>query len=151
METDVAVEETQSSHISEQDGQNEEFRALFRQQKYLNNLTEQALRKNQPLIILNLLHENSSLQMAEDLNGTSKLEQTCLQALSMRACPGGSHVEISIDSMACENEEACNSSGKASATPVLSVAPIPDSDLPLIVSCSSNQSKHKIHFEQYAQ
>ncbi|XWS65239.1 hypothetical protein CRYUN_Cryun05aG0075300 [Craigia yunnanensis] len=134
METDVSVEETQSSHISEQDGQNEEFGALFRQQKYLNNLTEHALRKNQPLIILNFLHEKSSLLMAEYLNGTPKLEQTCLQALSMRACPGAPPVEISIDSMVCDNQEACLSSGKAGSTPVLSVAPIPDSDLPPIVS-----------------
>ncbi|XWS58910.1 hypothetical protein CRYUN_Cryun08bG0075000 [Craigia yunnanensis] len=134
LETDVPVEETQSSHISEQDGQNEEFGALLRQQKYLNNLTEHALRKNQPLIILNLLHEKASLLMAEDLNGTPKLELTCLQALSMWACPGSPPVEISIDSMVHDNQEAYLSRGKSGATPVLSVAPIPDSDLPLIVS-----------------
>ena len=56
METDVPVEETQSSDISKQDGQNEEFGVLFRQQQYLNNLTEHALRKNKPFIILNLLY-----------------------------------------------------------------------------------------------
>ncbi|XVF30240.1 hypothetical protein REPUB_Repub16aG0040000 [Reevesia pubescens] len=134
METDVPVVETQSSHISMQDGQNEEFCTLLRQQKYLNNLTEHALRKNQPLIILNLLHEKASLLMAEDLDGTPKLEQTCLQALTMRACPGGPPVETSIDNMVHDNQEACFSSGKAGATPVLSVAPISDSDLPLIVS-----------------
>ncbi|KAL4339414.1 hypothetical protein GQ457_08G014350 [Hibiscus cannabinus] len=134
MESDVPVVETQTSHISEQDGQNEEFGALLRQQKYLNSLTEHALRKNQPLIILNLLHEKASLQMAGDLNGTPKLEQTCLQALSMRAYPFGSLVEISIDSMEQDNQEACMSSGKAGASPALSVVPIPDSDLPLIVS-----------------
>ncbi|XP_022718437.1 chromatin assembly factor 1 subunit FAS1 [Durio zibethinus] len=140
METDVPVEETQCSHISEKE-KNEEFGALLWQQKYLNNLTEHALRKNQPLIILNLLHEKASLLMAEDLNGTPKLEQTCLQALSMRVCPGGPPVELSIDIMVHENQEACLSSGKAGATPFLSVAPIPDSDLPLFVStiqsCSS--------------
>ncbi|KAK8546550.1 hypothetical protein V6N13_067759 [Hibiscus sabdariffa] len=134
MESDVPVVETQTSHISEQDMQNEEFGALLRQQKYLNSLTEHALRKNQPLIILNLLHEKASLQMVEDLNGTPKLEQTCLQALSMRAYPFGSSVEISIDSVEQGNQEACMSSGKAGATPALSVVPIPDSDLPLIVS-----------------
>ncbi|KAK8994857.1 hypothetical protein V6N11_045926 [Hibiscus sabdariffa] len=134
MESDVPVVETQTSHISEQDGQNEEFGALLRQQKYLNSLTEHALRKNQPLIILNLLHEKAPLQMAEDLNGTPKLEQSCLQALSMRAYPFGSSVEISIDSMEHDNQEDCMSSGKAGATPASSVVPIPDSDLPLIVS-----------------
>ncbi|GMI84535.1 FASCIATA 1, NUCLEOSOME/CHROMATIN ASSEMBLY FACTOR GROUP B, FUGU 2 [Hibiscus trionum] len=134
MESDVPVVVAQTSHISEQDGQNEEFGALLRQQKYLNSLTEHALRKNQPLFILNLLHEKASLLMAEDLNGTPKLEQTCLQALSMRAYPFGPSVEISIDSMEHDNQEACMSSGKAGATPALSVVPIPDSDLPLIVS-----------------
>ncbi|KAE8673119.1 hypothetical protein F3Y22_tig00111810pilonHSYRG00022 [Hibiscus syriacus] len=130
MESDVPVVETQTSNISEQDGQNEEFGALLRQQKYLNNLTEHALQKNQPLIILNLLHEKASLLMAEDLNGTPKLEQTCLQALSMQVYPFGPSVEISIDSMEHDNQEACTSSGKAGATPAL----ILNSDLPLIVS-----------------
>ncbi|KAE8664754.1 Chromatin assembly factor 1 subunit FAS1 [Hibiscus syriacus] len=130
MESDVPVVETQTSNISEQDVQNEEFGALLRQQKYLNNLTEHALRKNQPLIILNLLNEKASLLMAEDLNGTPKLEQTCLQALSMQVNPFGPSVEISIDSMELDNQEACTSSGKAGATPIL----ILDSDLPLIVS-----------------
>ncbi|TYH91300.1 hypothetical protein ES332_A13G108400v1 [Gossypium tomentosum] len=134
MESDVPVQDIQSSHISKQDGRNEEFSALLRQQKCLNNITEQALRKNQVLIILNLFHEKASLLMAEDLNGTPKLEQTCLQALSMRAYPGGHSIEISIDSKVHDNQEACLSSAKAGVTPVLSVVPIPDSDLPLIVS-----------------
>ncbi|PPS13746.1 hypothetical protein GOBAR_AA06830 [Gossypium barbadense] len=134
MEIDVHVVETQSSHINEQVTQNEEFGALLRQQNYLNNLTEHALRKNQPLIILNLLHEKASLLMAEDLNGNPKLEQACLQALSMLACPGAPSVEISLDSMVYDNQEACLSGGKAVATPVSSVESIPDSDLPLIVS-----------------
>ncbi|TYI46446.1 hypothetical protein E1A91_D13G107800v1 [Gossypium mustelinum] len=134
MESDVPVQDIQSSHISEQDGWNEEFSALLRQQKCLNNITEQALRKNQVLIILNLLHEKASLLMAEDLNGTPKLEQTCLQALSMRAYPGGHSIEISIDSKVHDNQEACLSSVKAGVTPVLSLVPILDSDLPLIVS-----------------
>ncbi|KAK8532231.1 hypothetical protein V6N12_053677 [Hibiscus sabdariffa] len=145
MESDVPVVETQTSHISEQDGHNEEFGALLRQQKYLNKFTELALRKNQPLFISNFLHEKASLLMAEDLSGTPKLEQTCLQTLSMRAYPFGPSVAISIDSMEHENHEACMSSGKAGATPALSVVPIPDSDLPLIVSsiqsCSHGMRK----------
>ncbi|XP_021289832.1 chromatin assembly factor 1 subunit FAS1 [Herrania umbratica] len=132
--TDAAVEETKSSPMSEQDGQNEEFYTFLRQQKYLNSLTEHALRKNQPLIILNISHEKTSVLMAEDLTDTCKLELTCLQALSMRACPDGSPVAISVDSIADDNQEACLSSSKASITPVLTVAPIPDSDMPLIVS-----------------
>ncbi|XP_017977661.1 PREDICTED: chromatin assembly factor 1 subunit FAS1 isoform X1 [Theobroma cacao] len=132
--TDVALEETKSSPMSEQDGQNEEFYTFLRQQKYLNSLTEHALQKNQPLIILNISHEKTSVLMAEDLTNTCKLELTCLQALSMRACPDGSPVEISVDSIADDNQEACLSSSKASTTPVLTVAPILDSDMPLIVS-----------------
>ncbi|OMO57564.1 Chromatin assembly factor 1 subunit A [Corchorus capsularis] len=134
METDVQVDESISSPTHELDRLNEEFSALLRQQNHLNNLTEHALRKNQPLIILNLLHEKTSLLMAEDLSGTPKLEQTFLQALSMRACPDGSPVEISIVDAVDDNEEDCPSSGKASTTPLLNVAPIADSDLPLIVS-----------------
>ncbi|KAL4325319.1 hypothetical protein GQ457_11G005640 [Hibiscus cannabinus] len=145
MESDVPVVETQTSHISEQDGHNEEFGALLRQQKYLNKFTELALRKNQPLFISNFLHEKASLLMAEDLSGTPILEQTCLQTLSMRAYPFGPSVEISIDSMEHENHEACMSSGKAGVTPALSVVPIPDSDLPLIISsiqsCSHGMRK----------
>ncbi|OMO82542.1 Chromatin assembly factor 1 subunit A [Corchorus olitorius] len=134
MQTDVQVDESISSPTHEQDRLNEEFCALLRQQNYLNNLTEHALRKNQPLIILNLLHDKTSLLMAEDVSGTPKLEQTFLQALSMRACPGGSPVEISIVNAVDDNEEDCPSSGKPSTTPLLNVAPIADSDLPLIVS-----------------
>lgn len=144
MEIDAHVVETQSSHINEQVTQNEEFGALLRQQNYLNNLTEHALRKNQPLIILNLLHEKASLLMAEDLNGNPKLEQACLQALSMLACPGAPSVEISLDNMVYDNQEACLSGGKAVATPVSSVESIPDSDLPLIVSSNSSKVYCKI-------
>lgn len=44
----------------------EEFRTLLRQQKVLNTLTEQALRKSQPLVISNLAHEKADLLTAQD-------------------------------------------------------------------------------------
>ena len=75
--TDPTVEEAKSSPGCGAESESEEFCVLLWQQKYLHNLTERALRKNQPLIILNLMHEKVPLLMAEDLNGTPKLEQMC--------------------------------------------------------------------------
>lgn len=134
METDVAVEEARSSPNCKQDSKRDEFCSLLRQQKYLNNLTEHALRKNQPLIILNLMHEKAALLMAEDLSGTPKLEQMCLQALSMRVFPDGSPIEISIENTQDEDHEACLSGSKGSSTPISTVNAITESDLPTIVS-----------------
>jgi chromatin assembly factor 1 subunit A len=134
METDVAIEEPRSSPSCKQDSKSEEFCALLRQQKYLNNLTEQALRRNQPLIILNLMHEKAALLMAEDLSGTPKLEQTCLQALSICVFPDS--VEISIENKEDGDQEACRSSGKGSTTPISTVNAIQDPDLPSVVSCA---------------
>ncbi|KAL5582967.1 hypothetical protein UlMin_015409 [Ulmus minor] len=140
METDIIVEKAKSSPALE----NEEFCVLLRQQKYLNNVTEHALRKNQPLIILNLMHEKASLLSAEDLAGTAKLEQMCLLALSMRPLPGGPPIEISLDSIEDNNVEACMSSGKGSATST--VIAISDLDLHKMVSAiqSCTQGLQKV-------
>ena len=51
MEIDDDIDGADSSPSCKNDIEIEEFCALLRQQKYLNNLTEHALRKNQPLII----------------------------------------------------------------------------------------------------
>lgn len=134
METDVIVEEARSSPSCKEDSKSGEFCTLLQQQKYLNNLTEQALRRNQPLIVLNLMHEKAAFLMAEDLIGTPKLEQMCLQALSMCVFPDS--VEISIENMEDEDQEACLSSGKSSTTLVSTVNNIPDTDLPTVVSCA---------------
>ncbi|KAH7542120.1 hypothetical protein FEM48_Zijuj02G0039700 [Ziziphus jujuba var. spinosa] len=141
METDIRVDEANSSSGCQQDLESEEFSALLRQQKYLNNLTEHALRKGQPLIILNLLHEKDSLLNAEDLAGTSRMEQMCLQALSMRMFPGGPPTEISLDNEQDHDREACLSSGKSCITPVSTPTAIPDSDLPTIVSAIQSCSQ----------
>ncbi|GLT40932.1 hypothetical protein SLA2020_150280 [Shorea laevis] len=133
METDVAHGTTHLNNYKE-DMLSEAFCALLRQQKYLNNFTEHALRKNQPLIILNLMHEKASLLTAEDISGILKLEQTCLQALSICEFPGCSPVGISIDNMQEEDQDASLSSGKDSTMPFSTTAKVPDSDLPIIVS-----------------
>lgn len=139
MDIDPSVEEAKSSPSCKQELEREKPCALLRQQKHLNTITEHALRKNQPLIILNLMHEKVPFLMAEDLSGTCKMEQTCLQALSMHVFPGGLHVEITLDSMEDEKEEACLSNGSVSTTNT-PVTTLPESSLPEIVSCSINHS-----------
>ncbi|XP_048436592.1 chromatin assembly factor 1 subunit FAS1-like isoform X3 [Pyrus x bretschneideri] len=146
METDTTFEETRSSPRIKQDLESEKFSILLRQQKYLGNLTERALQKNQPLIISNLAHDKVSLLKAEDLNGTLKLEQMCLQALSMHVFPGRSHVEISVDGIQEDNQEVCLLSGSRCIKSTSAVTAIPESDLPTIVSViqSCSQSINKV-------
>ncbi|KAK3162717.1 hypothetical protein QOZ80_1BG0092860 [Eleusine coracana subsp. coracana] len=110
----------------------EEFRSLLRQQKVLNTLTEQALRKSQPLVISNINNEKAQLMMAEDLKGLAKIEQLCLQVLSMRICPGGAVVGVPcIDSSPPTTEGIDQSNGKTSSPAAASA--IPETDLPEIV------------------
>lgn len=134
METDITVEEPKGSPGCQQNVESEEFSALLRQQKYLNTLTDHALRKSRPLIISNLMHEKASLLNAEDLTGIAKVEQKCLLALSMRIFPGGPPIEISLNNEQDHDQQACHSSGKGCTTPASTVTPIPDTDLPTLVS-----------------
>ncbi|KAM0905940.1 hypothetical protein ACQ4PT_016962 [Festuca glaucescens] len=108
----------------------EEFRTLLRQQKVLNNLTEQALRKSQPLVISNLAHEKAELLTAHDLMGTSKVEQLCLQVLSMRICPGGGVVDVPVIDSSATAEETNQTNAKSSPSAASSIL---DTDLPEIV------------------
>ncbi|KAM0946519.1 putative chromatin assembly factor 1 subunit A [Dioscorea sansibarensis] len=139
-------DKSKSSPCCEQEAETEEFRTLLRHQKYLCSWTEQALRKCQPLIISNLMHEKTELLMTEDLAGTDKLEQICLQAICMRACPGGSVVDIPA------NHDQLNSDHEIShlqkegfSLPMTSMAAIQDADLPEFVesikSCSGGMNK----------
>ncbi|KAJ7973649.1 Chromatin assembly factor 1 subunit FAS1 [Quillaja saponaria] len=134
MEMVIKIEEAQRSPVFKQEKESEEFCALLRHQKYLNNLTEHTLRKNQPLIISNLMHDKSSLLLVKNLSGTLKLEQMCMEALSMRGIPGGSPVQISKDNMQYDEQEACLSCGNAGAAPISLVTATLDSNLPEIVS-----------------
>ncbi|XP_027353109.1 chromatin assembly factor 1 subunit FAS1 isoform X2 [Abrus precatorius] len=141
MEIDNDIEGADSSPSCKDDAESEEFCALLRLQKYLNNLTEHALRKNQPLIISNLIHDKEILLLDHHISGAPKLEQMCLQALSMYIIPGCSDIEISMDQMQDKDQEACLSSGKGGTCPVSDVAIIPDSDLPIIVTTIQNCSQ----------
>lgn len=134
MEIDDEIELADSSPSCKSDIECEEFGALLRQQKYVNNLTEQALRRNQPLIISNFIHDKEFLS---DHN-TPKLEQLCLQALSMYVIPGSSDIQISMDKMQDEDQEVRLSTGKSGASPISGAAIIPDSDLSSIVNTIQN-------------
>lgn len=120
---------------SPQEGPGEEFVVLLRQQKYLHNLTEQALKKNKPLIILNLMHEKAPLLLADELAGNEKVEQICLGALTICSFPGHSSIPISnCDDVVEGDSEACPSGSKASIPQVASSAALADSDFHQIVS-----------------
>lgn len=143
-ESDCSVEEIKSGCKHELES--EEMCVLLRQQKCLHNMTERALRKNQPLIISNLMHENASLSMIEELTDIQKLEQMCLQALSMRIFSGGPSIEITIDYYHQEEDlENCTSNNKGCTTSAATPLAILDSDLPEIVSsiqsCSQGINK----------
>uniref|UniRef100_A0A0E0N678 Chromatin assembly factor 1 subunit FSM n=1 Tax=Oryza rufipogon TaxID=4529 RepID=A0A0E0N678_ORYRU len=120
-----------SSSPPDQCAEVEEFRALLRQQKVLNTLTEQALRKSQPLVISNLTHEKAELLTAGDLKGTSKIEQLCLQVLSMRICPGGATIDLPVIDSSSANAEETNQLNVKSSPAAASA--IPDTDLAEIV------------------
>jgi chromatin assembly factor 1 subunit A len=135
MDTDLSVEEARSSPCCKQDLQSEEFCTLLKQQRYLNNFTDNALRKNHPLIMLNLMHEKDAFLVADDLGDIPKVEKMCLQALSIRAFPGGPQIEISLD-VSPENHDACLSNSKPSATLIPTMITLQDSDMPLVVSCA---------------
>ncbi|KAG9142402.1 hypothetical protein Leryth_020804 [Lithospermum erythrorhizon] len=115
---------------------------LLRQQKYLRSMTDHALRKNQPLVILNLAHEKAPLLLAEDLMGVDKIEKMCLQALSMCAFPDSPPIEISVcDNMVEENKEACSTTSDTNILPVATGAAISDSDVPQIVTVVQSNSQ----------
>lgn len=131
----VEVERNDHSELPDDDKsspscsiETEELSILFRQLKHLNTLTEHALRKNRPLIILNIMHEKSK--------STSESEQTCLQALSIRAFPVGPSIEISTgDDIQEVIQEDTPSTSKSPVVPAASgTATILDTDIPEIVS-----------------
>ncbi|KAJ0972257.1 hypothetical protein J5N97_020216 [Dioscorea zingiberensis] len=134
------------SPCCEPEVETEEFRALLRHQKYLYSLTEHALKKGQPLIISNLMHDKVQLPMAEDLTGTAKLEQICLQAICMRACSGGSVVDLSANNGQLNTDNEISHLQKDSfSSPMASIPAIQDADLPEFVesikSCSEGMNK----------
>lgn len=128
-------DEAKSSSCLKLEIESEEFRASLRHQKYLHTVTEQALQKNQPFVISNLMHEKAELISAVGLVGTPKFEQICLHALCMQPCPGGSIIDQSINHYSSnKDQEICRPQSKNSSTPVVCAAVIPDSDLAEFVS-----------------
>ncbi|KAG6384157.1 hypothetical protein SASPL_156043 [Salvia splendens] len=132
--------EVQNRPISEYQSQNDELCILLLQQKYLNNLTERTLKKNQPLIILNLthkktnlMHEKTIISSAEELTGISKLERMALQALTIFPFPGLQNTDISVPREAVD-EDPGSSPNKSRTTELSTAADILDSDMPQIVS-----------------
>ncbi|KAL6998034.1 hypothetical protein U1Q18_008158 [Sarracenia purpurea var. burkii] len=134
-ESECLVDETTNLPACKQELESEEISELLRQQKYLDNLTKRALRKNQPLIISNLMHEKASSLITEELTDSQKLERMCLQALSMLVFPGGPSIEIAIYNDHREDDHGtCTSNSTDCTTPVATTTAILDSDLPQIVS-----------------
>ncbi|XP_076903958.1 chromatin assembly factor 1 subunit FAS1-like [Bidens hawaiensis] len=116
----------------------EEFAVLFKQMKYLNILTEHALKKSKPLVISNLMHEKSkSSTNSASTQDHSESEQMCLQALSFCVFPVGPSIDILPgDDIQEEAQEDYPSSSKSNAVPTASgtANAISDADLPEIVS-----------------
>ncbi|KAL3523275.1 hypothetical protein ACH5RR_016109 [Cinchona calisaya] len=134
LDLDDLVEETRSLPNSKESLPSDAVNQLLQQQKYLHNLTEHALRKNKPLIVLNFMHQKAHLLSADVVTGAEKLEQMCLQALSICAFPDGPSVQISISDDREEDQGACTSNSKASSTTCAGAPTILDSDLRQIVS-----------------
>ncbi|XP_020593515.1 chromatin assembly factor 1 subunit FAS1 [Phalaenopsis equestris] len=132
-QSDSMDEESRSLTCSQMETENEKFSAFFQQQKYLNNLTEQALRKGHPLIITNLRHEKTKSLNADSLDGTARLEQICLQVLCIRVCPGASAIEIPSNNLASKDEEQFSLANNISTPPATTAVFIPDSELPEFV------------------
>ncbi|KAK1431502.1 hypothetical protein QVD17_07961 [Tagetes erecta] len=137
MDENELTEDVKSSpyHAQTETG---EISVLFRQLKHLNTLTEHALRKNKPLVILNVMHEKSkSKSNSLSTQDCSESEQMSLQALSICVFPVGSSIEITTgDDVQDEIQEDQPSSSKSNVVPAASgtVTAISDSDIPEIVS-----------------
>jgi chromatin assembly factor 1 subunit A len=130
-----SAEEESAVSNTKPDCQTEELKTFFKQQKVLHNLTEQALKKSQPLIISNLNHEKLDL-LNQGLTGMDKFEQVCMQALCMRVWPGDTAIDLPvINAAAVEDGVVSELDGKSIGTPPPSVvAAISDSDMPEFVS-----------------
>ncbi|XLT36088.1 hypothetical protein HN873_067380 [Arachis hypogaea] len=126
METNVDIDGAENLPKGKDDVERDEFCALLQQQKNLNNLIKIALGKNKPLIITNFMHE---MRSGQD-NGTIKSEQIWLQYLSFHVI---SAIDISVNHF--QDEDQKRSSG-GSVAPVCDDDAIPESNLPLIVSCA---------------
>ncbi|CAM8883805.1 unnamed protein product [Rhodiola kirilowii] len=131
-ESNLAEDMVSSSNQVEE---NEEIQVLLRHHRHFQKLIEQALRKNQPLFISNLVHETAPLLKADNPSGIPKNEQICLQALSMCLFPGHPQIEISEgNEIQNGNTESCTPNSKANTTVKVTKAAAIDLDLPTFVT-----------------
>ncbi|XP_010551385.1 PREDICTED: chromatin assembly factor 1 subunit FAS1-like [Tarenaya hassleriana] len=145
METDPPAQDD-FSLASKQDQESQEFRAMLHRERHLSGLTEQALKKCQPLIICNLMHDKTPFLTAKEVDGPQKTEQICLQALATKPFPGSPLIEIMINNTEGEDQEVGNSPCSYSTPPSSSNAkPMLDLDLLAVVSiiqsCSQGINK----------
>ncbi|XP_073040417.1 LOW QUALITY PROTEIN: chromatin assembly factor 1 subunit FAS1 [Primulina eburnea] len=133
MDSDEYYEEARNVPSSEQPVQCEDFITMLQQQKYLNNLTEHALKKNQPLIILNLMHEKTVLFSGEELTCVEKLERMCLQTLSVRPMPGLPSICITSESDGVAKDLETSSNKSSITTPLGTGVALQDADLPQMI------------------
>lgn len=85
-------------------------------------------------MISNLSHEKIKLLSAEDLNGKAKVEQVCLQALCMRAIPGGAIVDIFTNPSTSYEDQQVPLAPEESAAQAATAPVVSDKDLPEYVS-----------------
>lgn len=143
---DCTENEVKSSSTCKLETDNVEPTKLLWQQKVLFDLTEKALRKNQPLVISNLNHEKSELRITEDLSGTAKVEQICLQALRMEPFPGGPIIiDISTTPSTLNEVQQVSESSQETSIQAGTSEAISELDLPefvrLIQSCPHGINK----------
>ncbi|KAI4342863.1 hypothetical protein MLD38_027430 [Melastoma candidum] len=140
LDLDMPAEHASSSsqHVD-----NRALLEVFHQQKHLRRLTEHALKKNKPFVVLNLMHEKSSLPATDELSATEKLEQICLQALRVCPFPGAALPEPVINEMLDEDQRV---KSKSCSSPAATAAAISDEELPTIVAViqSSPQGINKV-------
>ncbi|MQL76201.1 hypothetical protein Taro_008566 [Colocasia esculenta] len=134
MRTDCTSNEARISSGCMQEINNEEFVALLKHLSYLDNLTRQALRRDQPHIITNFLHEKCNQVPGKDLTGTAKIEDICLRMLCMVPYPGGTAIEEPFANQS-EDSDVCYTQCKNSTAPGAVAAFISDSLLPEYVRC----------------
>lgn len=106
-----------------------EWHAFERQQKVLENATEQALRSNHVFIITNL-HNMKSEHSPPEPNARHRLEQICLQALRIQICLPEILIELPSERPTEANPKEDREPSKRQKK---NCTVIPDSDIPELI------------------
>jgi chromatin assembly factor 1 subunit A len=119
-----------------------EWHAFERQQKVLENATEQALRSNHVFIITNL-HNTKSEHSPPEPNARHRLEQICLQALRIQICLPEILIELPSEP---RTEASPKEDRELSKRQKKNYTVFPDSDVPELIRTiqSSTQGMNKI-------